>query len=109
METNSSGDELLKTSSKETNCLETKIRGTVLYSFLALPNPRDQSGYPHIKAVIKNLTPLNYFSERHLALTTAYSGFLIKEDNCYQDLILVLEENRKKFKIQKKMDLTKIV
>ena len=28
METNSSGDELLKTSSKETNCLETKSRGT---------------------------------------------------------------------------------
>ena len=28
METNSSGDELLKTSSKETNCLETKNRGT---------------------------------------------------------------------------------
>ena len=26
METNSSGDELLKTSSKETNCLETKSR-----------------------------------------------------------------------------------
>ena len=37
METNSSGDELLKTSSKETNCLETncletKSRGTILYS-----------------------------------------------------------------------------
>ena len=29
METNSSGDELLKTSSKETNCLETKSRGTL--------------------------------------------------------------------------------
>ena len=28
VETNSSGDELLKTSSKETNCLETKSRGT---------------------------------------------------------------------------------
>ena len=28
METNSSGDELLKTSSKETNCLETKSWGT---------------------------------------------------------------------------------
>ena len=28
METNSSGDELLKTSSKETNCLEAKSRGT---------------------------------------------------------------------------------
>ena len=31
METNSSGDELLKTSSKETNCLETKSRGTYRY------------------------------------------------------------------------------
>ena len=30
METNSCGDELLKTSSKETNCLETKSRGTVI-------------------------------------------------------------------------------
>ena len=29
METNSSGDELLKTSSKETNFLETKSRGTI--------------------------------------------------------------------------------
>ena len=28
MEKNRSGDELLKTSSKETNCLETKSRGT---------------------------------------------------------------------------------
>ena len=28
METNSCGDELLKTSSNETNCLETKSRGT---------------------------------------------------------------------------------
>ena len=28
METNSSGDELLKASSKETKCLETKSRGT---------------------------------------------------------------------------------
>ena len=74
----------------------------VLYSFLALPNPRDQSGYHHIKAAIKNLTPLSDCSERHLALVTAYSGVLTKEDNCYQYLILVLEEDRKKFKIQKK-------
>ena len=29
VETNSSGDELLKTSSKEMNCLETKSRGTL--------------------------------------------------------------------------------
>ena len=29
METNNCGDELLKTSSKETNCLETKSRGTI--------------------------------------------------------------------------------
>ena len=40
METNSSGDELLKTSSKETNCLETKSRGTIMecvgVSFLAV-------------------------------------------------------------------------
>ena len=36
METNSSGDELLKTSSKETNCLETKSRGT---KFQDLYNP----------------------------------------------------------------------
>ena len=33
METKSSGDELLKTSSKETNCLETKSRGTDILSF----------------------------------------------------------------------------
>ena len=58
-----------------------------LYSFLALPNPRDQSGYHHIKAAIKNLTSLNDCSERHLALTTvttvttAYSGALTKEEN----------------------------
>ena len=31
VETNSSGYELLKTSSKETNCLETKSRGTGIY------------------------------------------------------------------------------
>ena len=31
METNSSGDELLKTSSKDTNCLETKSRGTIFF------------------------------------------------------------------------------
>ena len=30
METNSSGDELLKTSREETNCLETKSRGTLI-------------------------------------------------------------------------------
>ena len=41
----------------------------VLYSFPALSNPRDQSGYPHIEAAIKNLIPLNDCSERHLALT----------------------------------------
>ena len=56
---------------------------TVLYSFLALSNPRDQSGYRHIKTVIKNLTPLNDCSERHLALSlaNAYSGTLTQEDN----------------------------
>ena len=33
VEMNSSGDELLKTSSKETNCLETKSWGTHIHTY----------------------------------------------------------------------------
>ena len=80
----------------------------VSYSFLALPNWREQPEYYQIKAAIKNLTLLNDCSERALALATTYCGALTKEENCYQDLTLVVEEHRKKFKIEKKMDLIKI-
>ena len=57
-----------------------------------------------------------YFSSHKFAFlifrfSPFYEHFLTKEDtdNCYQDLILVLEEDRKEFKIQTKTDLTKIV
>ena len=83
------------------SCVLFKTIG-VSYSFLALQNWKEQPEYYQIKAAIKNLTPLNDCSERALALATTYCGALTKEENCYQDLMLVVEEHRKNLRLRRK-------
>ena len=77
-------------------------RSTVLFksigikhTFLASPGWRDhQLEYQQVKAVVKNVTTTNDYTER--ALATAYSGTMSKDEWSFQDLVLIVEAHRKR-------------
>ena len=75
---------------------------------MASPGWRDQPKYQQVKAAVRNLTLANDSSERALALATAYSGTMTKDECSFQDLVLVVEAHRKRYKIKKKKQLKKL-
>ena len=68
-----------------------------------------QPEYQQVKAAVKNLTTINDCSERALALATAYSGTMTKDDCSFQDLVLIVETHRKGYKIKKKKQLKETI
>ena len=52
-----------------------------------------------------NLTPVNDSCERALALATTYNGNIARDEESYQELVLVVEDHRTIFKLKKKSDL----
>ena len=80
----------------------------VKHTFLASPGWRDQPEYQQVKAAVKNQTTTNDCSERALALATAYSGTMTKDEWSFQDLVLIVEAHRKRYKIKKKNQLKKL-
>ena len=90
-------------------------RSTVLFKsigvkhiFLASPGWRDQPEHQQVEAAVKNLTTTNNYSERALALATAYSEAMTKDEWSFQDLVLIVEAHRKMYKTKKKNQLKKL-
>ena len=87
-------------------------RSTVLFkilnvphSFLSSPDWRSSPEFMKIKEAVSNLSPLNDCCERALALATTFNGTMTNDEASYQELMLVVESHRKKFKLSKKDDL----
>ena len=59
-----------------------------------------------MKIALKNLTHLNDSreTERALALATHLNSLLTKDEESYQDLVIVIEAHRKKFNLMEKSD-----
>ena len=90
-------------------------RSTILFSlidvphtFLADPQWRQSTEFQQVKAALKNLSPVNDSCERALALATTFNGHITKDEESYQELVLVVEAHRKKFKLEKKSDLKNV-
>ena len=90
-------------------------RSTILFSlidvphtFLADPQWRQSTEFQQVKAALKNLSPVNDSCERALALATTFNGLITKDEESYQELVLVVEAHRKKFKLEKKSDLKNV-
>jgi len=42
-------------------------------------------------------------------LATTFNGMITKDETSFQELVLVVDSHRKKFKLQKKKDLKKLM
>ena len=87
-------------------------RSTVLFSilrishsFLAEPDWRQNPAYEQVKTAVTNLTSVNDSCERALALATKLNGSITKDEESYQELVFVVEDHCRKFKLEKKSDL----
>ena len=92
-------------------------RSTVLFTILDIhhtfvddPEWRQRSEYMKVKIALKNLTHLNDSreTERALALATHFNGLITKDEESYQDSILLVEGHWKKFSLMKKSDLKQL-
>ena len=102
-------------SSLPEDTLNSLARSTILFSlidvphtFLADPQWRQSTEFQQVKAALKNLSPVNDSCERALALATTFNGLITKDEESYQELVLVVEAHRKKFKLEKKSDLKNV-
>ena len=81
----------------------------VPHSFLSSPDWRSSPEFNKVKEALNNLTPVNDNCERALALATTFNGMITKDETSFQELVLVVDSHRKKFKLQKKKDLKKLM
>ena len=102
-------------SSKSTHPDYIEPRSTVLffiliipYTYLTDPEWRQRPEYTQVKQALKNLMPVNDSCQRALALATKFNDLITKDEQSYQDLVLVVEAHRKKFNITKKPDLKQL-
>ena len=87
-------------------------RSTVLFSILGISHSfvgehdcRQNPAYEQVKTAVKNLTPVNDSCERALALATKFNGSITKDEESYQELVLVVEDHCRKLKLENKSDL----
>ena len=64
-----------------------------------------QPEYSTTKRILETFTPVNDSTDRALALATNYNSKITRNEESYQELLLVVEEHRKKFVITTKADL----
>ena len=81
----------------------------VSHSFLSSPDWRSSPEFKKVKEALNNLTPVNDSCERALALATTFNGVITKDETSFQELVLVVDSHRKKFKLEKKKDLKKLM
>ena len=90
-------------------------RSTVLFklidvphSILSQPDWRHQPGVIRVREALQNQSTTYDSCERALSLATSFSGKITKDKSQYQDLVLLAESHRKKYKLEKKEDFKKL-
>ena len=81
---------------------------SIINNLFINPQWRQSTEFQQVKAALKNLSPVNDSCERALALATTFNGLITKDEESYQELVLVVEAHRKKFKLEKKSDLKNV-
>ena len=61
--------------------------------------------YTRSKRILESFSPINDSTERALALATSFNTKITRNEESYQELLLVVEEHRKKFSLTTKRDL----
>ena len=74
-------------------------------NFLLEEDWQMQPEYSTTKRILETFTPVNDSTQRALALATNYNSKITRNEESYQELLLVVEEHRKKFVITTKADL----
>ena len=80
----------------------------ICHKFLGDLDWRQYPEYIKIKMALKNLKPINDSCERALALATKFDGHITRDEEQYQNLVIVVEAHRKRFRIMKKSDLRRL-
>ena len=81
----------------------------VPHSFLSSPDWSSSPEFEKKKGDLNNLTPLNDSCERALALATTFNGLFTKDYTTFQELDLIVDYHRKKYKLQREKDLKKLM
>ena len=72
-------------------------------------NWRETLHFSTLKSAISNLHPVNDSSEGALAMATSFNGRVTRDEESYQDMMLVVAAHRKKYGFKKKEDLKNFV
>ena len=78
------------------------------HTFLLEDDWRETSEYTTMKTALANLHPVNDSAERALSMATTYNGRITKNEESFQQLMLVVESHRKKYGFKTKSDLKKL-
>ena len=79
------------------------------HTFLLAEDWRETLHFSTLKSAISNLHPVNDSSERALALATSFNGRITRDEESYQDMMLVVAAHRKKYGFKTKKDLKNFV
>ena len=84
-------------------------RSILLFSLLKMnhKNWKETDKYDAARKAISNLHPVNDSAERDLSMATTFNGRIRKDEDSYQNLLLVVEGHRKKYGFKSKADLKK--
>ena len=77
------------------------------HKFLLQENWKETDKYDAARKAISNLHPVNDSAERALSMATTFNGRITKDEDSYQNLLLVVEGHRKKYGSKSKADLKK--
>ena len=79
------------------------------HTFLLAEDWRETLHFSTLKSAISNLHPVNDSSERALAMATSFNGRITRDEESYQDMMLVVAAHRKKYGFKTKEDLKNFV
>ena len=79
------------------------------HTFLLAEDWRETLHFSTLKCAISNLHPVNDSSERALEMATSFNGRITRDEESYQDMMLVVAARRKKYGFKTKEDLKNFV
>ena len=79
------------------------------HTFLLAEDWRETPHFSTLKSAISNLYPVSDSSEIALAMATSFNGRITRDEESYQDIMLVVAAHRKKYGFKTKEDLKNFV
>ena len=77
------------------------------HKFILQENWKETDKYYAARKAISNLHPVNDPAERALSMATTFNGRITKDEDSYQNVLLVVEGHGKKYGFKSKADLKK--